>query len=300
MTSNKLIISAKNADRITGKRMIDAAYEYYDSEKNKTLMRALLDNGDIVEVERTKEVKKALLELTRDNMYSIEIELGKKGISDEKVKRWVENHPDMEDALGLTGVKRSDSLYLFTITGEQLEATFNDDDEKAEVFDKYKAMSEAEHKGIAIHFGIEPWRLDDRELRNALVGFNTGAISVDRAKRTEFLNHVDAIFDYKQLNVASAILSGVIVNEDGVYTLEGISLGKTKEYAVATFNERSDLYSILERKLKERGRYLAPFDGGKAKINSKIASKNSATKKEMADLGIESGSFVLEGSPKDI
>jgi hypothetical protein len=114
------------------------------------------------------------------------------------------------------------------------------------------------------------------------------------------LNHVDAIFDYKQLNVASAILSGVIVNEDGVYTLEGISLGKTKEYALATFNERSDLYSILERKLKERGRYLAPFDGGKAKIAAKNGSKNASTKKEMEELGIESRSFILDGSIKDI
>jgi hypothetical protein len=114
----------------------------------------------------------------------------------------------------------------------------------------------------------------------------------------EFLNHVDAIFDYKQLNVASAILSGVIVNEDGVYTLEGVSLGKTKEYAIATFNERSDLYSILERKLKERGRYLAPFDGGKAKATAKVSAKNAATKSEMADLGIDGGAFMLSGNPK--
>ncbi len=299
MASNKLIISAKHADRITGKRMIDAAYEYYDEDKNKTMLRALLDNGDVVEVDRSKEVKKALLELNRDNMYSIEIELGKTGISDEKVKRWIENHPDMEDALGLTGVRRSDSLYLFTITGEALEATFNDDDEKSDVFDKYKSMNEVEHKGIAIHFGVEPWKLDERELRNALVGFSTGVISCDRTKRVEFLNHVDAMFDYKELNIQSGILCGVIVNEDGVYTLEGVSLGKTKEYASATFAERSDLYSILERKLKERGRYLAPFDNGKAKGAAKAAAKSKATKEEMSDLGIEGGSFALAGSVKE-
>ena len=98
--------------------------------------------------------------------------------------------------------------------------------------------------------------------------------------------------------MASAILSGVIVNEDGVYTLEGVSLGKTKEYAIATFNERSDLYSILERKLKERGRYLAPFDGGKAKVNAKANAKNAATKSEMADLGIDGGAFLLSGNPR--
>ena len=81
--------------------------------------------------------------------------------------------------------------------------------------------------------------------------------------------------------------------------MEGVSLGKTKEYALATFNERSDLYSILERKLKERGRYLAPFDGGKAKIAAKAGAKNAATKKEMAELGIDE-TFMLSGNPKDI
>lgn len=298
MATNKLIITAKKADTITGKRIIDAAYEYYDAEKNKTMMRALLDNGDVVEVERTKEVKKALLELNRDNMYSIEIELGKTGISDEKVKRWVENHPDFEDALGIKGERRSDSLYTYTITGEVLEATFNDDDEKAEVFDKYKAMGEAEQKGIAIYFGVEPWRLEEKELRNALVGFSTGVISSDRKNRLEFLNHVDAIFDYKELNIQSGIMCGAIINEDGVYTLEGVSLGRTKEYAVATLAERTDLYNILERKLKERGRYLAPFDNGKAKAKAKAGVKAASDKKEMEDLGIpETGSFALAGKP---
>lgn len=287
MANNRLIISAKNADKMTGKRMIDAAYEYFDTEKNRNMVRAFLDNGDIAEVERSKEVKKALLELNRDNMYSIEIPLGKKGISDEKIKRWIENHPDMEDATGLSDIRKSDALYVYTITGEQLEATFNDDDQKAEAFAKYKAMNESEQKGIAIHFGIEPWKLDEMELRNALVGFSTGAISNDRNNRAEFLNHVDAIFDYKKLNVASAILCNVIVNEAGVYTLEGISLGKTKEYAVATLNERADLYSILERKLKEKGRYLAPFDNGKAKVNAKAEASKNASKKEMEELGIE-------------
>lgn len=279
--SNLMRITIRNMSNIYGKRVIDAEYAYRDSH-DKQVKCVLSDNGTVHNVDIDKPIKAMPIILESSNAYTFDFDIDKESVDKKAIKKWAENHPD----LGPMGYASS-SEYIVVFDDEVIDNTYEDDDEKYDVFSKFKVLNTDQRNGICVHFGIEPWDLSERELRNKLVSFETGIIILDKECRLDFLKNIDTLFNPITLNFQSAVLCGVIGGSDsGVYTLNGEILGSSKESSIAVIMQRPELFSIIERELKKKGKFI--YSESQAKEISLASGKETEEKvkaDELAALG---------------
>ena len=282
-TKNNLRIFLRNADGVYGTRPIDAAY-HFRTEDGKMLKRVLSDTGAVNDIDVEKQVKKMPIELNKNNGYSFEVDVNRTGIKAEDIKKWAQGHPD----LGLWD-DNSGTDYIYSFDDDVVNGDFESDDEKFEVFQKYSVLDADQRNAIAVYFGVEPWDSNEKELRNALVGFDGGIIATDKDARQDFLSNLDVIFDNRSLNFQSAVMCGVVgETNDGVYTLNGEVLGSSRSASIGMLIQRPELFSIIERELKKNGKFIYINAESQAvkKEQVKAASK-AELDAELADLGVD-------------
>lgn len=298
MKKDELIISPKNPEKLMGTMRMDAAYIFI--KENKRVKRALTDGGDVVLVAEMAAVKKADIFFNSDNDYTWSIDLSTPGLDREKIIEWISEHPEVVD---ITGKKENPNLngparFTFSISSEISKNSYDEDDQKAEVFAKYNLLDQNQREAVSVNFGIEPWGKDEKELRNELVGFVSGKISCDASFRNEFLNKFDKIMDPVSINLKSGIMSGVVIDNGSAVIMDGEVLGNSFESAYALLSQRDDLLSLLERSLKAKGRvFVGASSEGKGAKNQQI--KEPALVEDLNDLEPPAPIAPRRGRPKE-
>ena len=275
--TNIMRITIRNMSNIYGKRVVDAEYAFINDD-GKQVKCVLSDNGTVHTVDMDKVIKRMPIELDRNNAYTFDYDIGRESLDKKAIKKWAANHPDLGPAN-----YTSESEYVIVFDDEVIDNTYEDDDEKYDVFSKFKVLDANQRNGISVHFGIEPWDLNERELRNRLVSFDSGIITTDKDCRNDFLNNIDTVFNPITLNFQAAVLCGVIGgSESGVYTLNGEVLGSSKEACIAVLMQRPELFSIIERELKKKAKFI--YTKSEAKTISQESGKGSAAEQTNAEL----------------
>ena len=250
--NNTLTIRLKK-DNDAGTHSIDAGYEVrVNGEMRK---RYLNDRLEVVEVSpKSDKGQKYDITLNSQNLWVKVIQLSGEGIDVAKIKQWAKEHP----LLSKDG-ETSHALYSFAFNDEVVEETYEDDEEITEVRTKFGTLTDEEAQAVSVNFGYAPWGIDEKVLKNTLVGLKGGIITHNPAYRSEFLNSFDRIMDEHKLNFKSGVQCQVInLTADGVYTYNGEVLGSSEEQGILMLKQRKDLYSAISRDLTGKGKFFAP------------------------------------------
>jgi hypothetical protein len=285
MKSNKLTIFLRNAESVSGVRVLDTAYEV-DGENGSRQKRVLTDQLIVKEVGLTNSLKKLHIELNENNIWTYTVDLSKYGISDEKlddIKKWAKEHP----ILGKWD-DEGRSMFVFRFDDDAVATKSSEDEEKVDVFYKFRTLTFDEQKSIAVYFGLAPWELDEKQIQNELVGLNGGIITSIATARREFLNSIDNMFDEVALNFKSAVLNKVIVEyQPDAYSLNGETIGSSSIAAIAMLKQRPELFSIVERELRSKNKYLTTQAKKKEIQENKVkVEKQEKLDGDLEELGV--------------
>jgi len=281
MKNNKLSLFLKNPIA-NGTVYLDAAYEIVVAGEKKK--RVLTPKGEVVEVSPKSNIEKKDIVLNSQNLWTYTIDLSLEGANSDDVRKWVKENPSISK-IG----SADNTVFCYRFDDESIEESFTEDEEKADVYSKYSTLDEEQTTAVAIYFGVSPFDLSQKELKNLLVGLTNGLITNDKNYRAEFLNRLDKIFDEKSLNIRCAIQNNIINKSDGnIYTLQGDVLGSSLDACILVMKQRDDLYAIIERELKALGKYLTTASKRKEiKQEQEKAVKQQKIEDDMDDLGIE-------------
>lgn len=274
---NYLRITLRNVNSVNGVRPIDMAYQFRD-EKGSTKKKTLDDKGQVSVSDVDAKIKKMPVELNKDNAYSFEFNMGKEGLDVPAIKEFIKGHIELG-----TPTENMSSDYIYSFDDDVVNNQYEEDEQKMEVFSAYKVLERDQQNAIAVYFGVEPWGVEESELRNRLVGLNNGVITTSKESRADFLNNLDRIFDAKVLNFQSAVLCGVIsMPHPEVYSLNSEVLGSSREAAIANIQQRPELYAVIERELKRVNKFVYTKSEKEAEV--KAANKAKAVKEEALEL----------------
>ena len=273
MKNNNLTLFLKNPT-VNGTIVLDTAYEVtVNGEKKK---RVLTEKGTVVEVSPKSEVAKLEVILSPKNLWSYKINLDLEGKDKEALRKWVKESP----YLSKEG-SPDNTTFCYRFDDEVIEESSTTDEEKAEVYSKYKLLTEDERIAVSVHFGVPPFDVSEKELMNHLVGLSGGLITSSPELRNEFLNHLDRIFDEVALNFRCAVQEGVVSKSDsGVYTMNGEVLGSSLDASILLVKQREDLFSVIKRELTNKGKFLTTRKKG---VENKQEQKKQEQKKAVED-----------------
>jgi len=281
MKNNKLSLFLKNPIA-NGTVYLDAAYEIMVAGEKKK--RVLTPKGEVVEVSPKSTIEKKDIVLNSQNLWTYTIDLSLEGVNSDDVRSWVKENPSISK-IG----SPDNTVFCYRFDDESVEESFTEDEEKADVYSKYSTLDDEQRTAVAIYFGVSPFELSEKELKNHLVGLSNGLITNDKNFRAEFLNRLDRIFDEKSLNIRCAIQNGIINKSDGnIYTMQGEVLGSSLDAAILLVKQRDELYAVIERELTAKGKYLTTTAKKKEVTQEQEkAVKQQKIDEDMDDLGIE-------------
>lgn len=250
MNNTLTIRLKKSAD--SGTHTIDTGYNV--KVGNETKKRYLNDRLEVIETSpKSDKGSKFDITLNATNLWTKIINLNGEGLDLVAIKGWAKDHPLFNKA-GETG----HALYVYEFSDEIIEEIFEDDEEITEVRTKFGTLEKEQVEAVSVNFGYAPWGVDEKSLKNALVGLKGGIITQNASNRSEFLHSFDSIMDEYKLNFKSAVQCGVInLTNEGVYTFNGEVLGSSQDQSVLMLKQRKDLYSAVSRDLVGKGKFFA-------------------------------------------
>jgi hypothetical protein len=280
MKNNRVSLFLKNPIA-NGTVYIDAAYDVTVSGEKKK--RVLTPKGEVVDVSPKSTVEKKDIALNSQNLWTFTIDLSLDGVNADDIRSWVKENPNISKE-----GSPENTFFVYRFDDESIEESFTEDEEKAEVFSKYGLLDEEQQTAVAIYFGVSPFNLGEKELKNHMVGLSNGLITNDKNHRLEFLNKLDRIFDEVSLNVRCAIQQNIINKSDNnIFTIQGEVLGSSLDAAILVVKQRDEIYAIIERELKAIGKYLTTTVKAKqVKEEHAKAVKQEKIESDLEDLGI--------------
>ena len=270
-------ITTKEKVESTAKRSLPAEYDIMlDGKKMK---RCLLDNLDVVEVERGKEVKLLSIPLTKMNGFVFDIPLPTEPkLRDRLVKLFMANHPFAYDVSGKYSKEeeRSIATCKYTVSDELIQVYNQIDKEKVDVYQTFASLTIDEKKAIAIYVGERGYEMDEDEIMRVMVGLDKGVITSVEKNRKDFIERLELMFDKKEVNVKIAIAYNVLVTDGTVYMVRGRSLGTNFNEIVQKMINEEDLYNLMLQEMAEKG--ITPYTGRNSKEKAETVKAAAASK----------------------
>jgi len=262
----KAVISITTKEKVepTAKRSLQAEYDIF--LEGRKMKRCLLDNLDVVEVDRSKEVKLLPMPLIKANGFTFELPIPSDPKARKKiVEDFMGNHPFAYDFSGKYSKPedRPIATCIFTVSDELLTVLNNTDKEKVKAFQTFSSLNLDEKRAIAIYFGEKAYELDEEEIDRTMISLDKGIITTIEENRKIFNERLETMFDKKEINIKIAQAYNALTTDGSVYMVRGRILGSTFSEIVQAVTNQEDLYNLIIQEMMEKG--IAVYGGRNAK-----------------------------------